>query len=79
MSKISAHFEGNGLTVGINYPYSGTLVPSPYYKRDRRVSAVMIEINRKLYMNENTGERNEGFERTKELIRNLLNTLYNGI
>jgi len=38
--------------IGINTPYSGSLVPSKYYIKDKRVKSVMIEINKKLYLND---------------------------
>lgn len=43
-------FENNNLTVKINSPYSGTIIPLNYYKKDKRVMGIMIEINRKLYI-----------------------------
>jgi len=36
--------------VTINSPYAGSLVPTKYYMKDKRVKSVMIEINKKLYL-----------------------------
>ena len=55
--------EGAGTAVaGIAFdrPFAGALVPLPYLGRDRRVQALMIELRRDLYMDEETGERLPG-------------------
>lgn len=39
-----------GYSVKINYPYVGTIVPMKHYKANEDVHSIMIEINRKLYM-----------------------------
>jgi N-formylglutamate deformylase len=56
--------EGGGRVVrGIAFdrPFSGALVPLPYLGHDQRVHAVMIELRRDLYMDEETGRRLAGF------------------
>lgn len=45
-------FRGAGWTVCVNDPFSGALVPMSRYRRDRRVQAVMVEVNRRLYLRE---------------------------
>ena len=74
--KVEAYFKSNGLEVCINNPYQGTLVPTPYYRRNADVSALMIEINRSLYMNEETGQKTDGFTRTQELVAGLLKIVF---
>ncbi len=68
--------ENEGFSLAVNRPYSGTLVPLKFYRKDPRVSSIMIEVNRRLYMNEQTGARNDHFDRIQTLIRNLLSRLY---
>ena len=58
--------------VNINHPFSGAVVPLAFYKKNPGVMSVMIEINRKLYMNEETGEINSGFTNTRNVIRRAL-------
>ena len=65
----------NGLTVRFNFPFAGSLVPMKYYMKDKRVSSVMIEVNRKLYMDESTGEKNAGFDITRSFIDILLHEI----
>ncbi len=45
-------FETQGWRVAINHPFSGAMVPSSRYQKDARVIAVMLEVNRELYLNE---------------------------
>lgn len=45
------YFKSCGYTVLINYPYSGSMVPTPYYlSKDKRVKSLMIEINKRIYL-----------------------------
>jgi len=56
--------EGPGKAVaGIAFdrPFAGALVPLRYLGNDRRVHAVMIELRRDLYMDEESGDRLAGF------------------
>lgn len=55
-------FEAEGFSVSVDLPYAGTLVPLAFYGCDRRVMSLMVEVNRKLYMEEDTGEKLAGFE-----------------
>jgi len=50
---LSATFEALGYLVAIDSPFRGTIVPLKHYRNDRRVSSVMIEVNRSLYADPN--------------------------
>ncbi|GAG87775.1 unnamed protein product, partial [marine sediment metagenome] len=43
--------------------------------REKRVKSIMIEINRELYMKEDTGEKNDSFVEIKSNIRRLINQI----
>ncbi len=43
-------FEAAGFSVGINAPFAGSLVPLKHYQRDSRVSSIMIEVRRDVYI-----------------------------
>lgn len=47
--SMMSKFEEAGWTVKFNDTFSGALVPLSRYHCDSRVSAIMLEINRKLY------------------------------
>lgn len=66
-----------GYQVKINNPYSGTIIPLNYYKKERSVQGIMIEVNRKLYMSaSNVGvSKSENFDNIKSLIKNLITSI----
>lgn len=65
-------FRGAGLTVALNTPFSGALVPLAYYAKEPRVSAVMIEVRRDLYMDEASAAPLPGFAGIAQQIRACL-------
>ena len=50
-----------GFKCALNRPFFGSLVPSEFYRSNKNVYSIMIELNRKLYMNEGTGEKSSNF------------------
>ncbi|MSR86656.1 hypothetical protein EXS70_00575 [Candidatus Peribacteria bacterium] len=68
-------FEECGLSVAINRPFQGTLVPMKYYQKDKRVLSVMIEVRRGLYMDEESGEKNERFPAVRSQIESALSSI----
>ncbi|MFH1974439.1 MAG: N-formylglutamate amidohydrolase [Pseudomonadota bacterium] len=63
-----------GYTSGLNQPYAGSIVPMAFYHKDRRVASIMIEVNRKLYMDEMTGVKKDTFESTQNNIQTILSS-----
>jgi N-formylglutamate deformylase len=70
-----AEFAAHGLDVAVDRPYTGAIVPARWYRRDDRVSALMIEVNRRLYMDEATGEKGAGFPQTMAVVQSVLRSL----
>jgi N-formylglutamate amidohydrolase len=68
-------FEGINLTTEINKPFRGCFVPIKFLHKEKRVKSVMIELNRGLYMNEDTGEKNDFFTEITRIIRRLIEVL----
>ena len=65
------HFESLGYKVSINEPFSNSktfAVPVPYH-------SVMIEVNKRLYMNEYSLEKTCGFNKLKSEINALYELL----
>ena len=54
VEALTRHFVAAGFTVEINRPYSGTIVPLRHYRRQPRVASVMVEVNRRLYLEPGT-------------------------
>lgn len=63
------YFKELGYTVEINNPYYGTMVNTDSYLKDKRVKSIMIEYNRKLYMDENI----VNYDKVKKLNNELIN------
>jgi len=64
-----------GLSTAIDCPYAGSLVPRQYYRRRPEVVSVMLEVNRGLYMDEETGEPSQNFATMQERVRALLEVI----
>ena len=68
-------FEGAGWSVVVNRPYAGAIVPIERYGLDRRVAALMVEVNRHLYMDEATGEKLRSFDACRDRLQRCLHAL----
>ena len=75
--KLFTSFERHGFSVELNRPFAGSIVPMKYYQKEPRVLSVMIELNRKLYMDEKTGEKSDRFENIKEILSETLSYVIN--
>ena len=64
-------FAYRGFRLGIDEPYSGSIVPMKHYQNDTRVKSVMLEVNRKLYL-ENDYTKGPLFDKIKEMITEYL-------
>ena len=58
--------------IGINIPYAGSLVPTNYWQKDDRVKSVMIEINKKLYLEPNNMTKSDNYSNIKQKLNNIL-------
>ncbi|UUU35127.1 N-formylglutamate amidohydrolase [Streptomyces sp. CA-210063] len=67
-------FAGFGGT-GVNSPFGGAYVPLTYYGHDRRVTALMIEIRRDVYMAEPGGAAGPGLGRLADALARLVDVL----
>lgn len=70
-------FNSKGYSIGIDWPYSGTMVASNYYKTNRNVYSLMVEVNRKLYLVNNTNLRSDGYVKLKSDMELFLNKMTN--
>jgi N-formylglutamate amidohydrolase len=68
-------FVANGYEVEFNRPYSGTLVPLDHYEKNEKVLSLMIEINRRLYLDGTYQLNNEAYNK----LNSLINLLYEQI
>jgi N-formylglutamate deformylase len=71
---IVAAVKEAGYSVTIDAPFAGALVPLASYRKDRRIWSVMIEVNRRLYMDEHSGPKNRAFEQLSVVVGQLIAT-----
>ena len=64
-----------GLTYQINRPFDGCLIPSRFYEEDKRVSGIMIEVNRSLFLDEATGNKSDQYEACREMLGRIVQKL----
>jgi len=69
---FEAGFSAAGYRTRRDSPFAGTFVPSGYYGREPRVRSVMIEVNRRLYMDEASGDQLPGFDDVAAIITDVV-------
>lgn len=70
--KIKRKIKELGYTIEINRPFAGAFVPTDYYQKNKKVTALMIEVNRRLYMDEESATKSENFQRVQKDLKELL-------
>ncbi len=74
VGRIVNYLESRGLSVKIDSPFAGALVPMRYYQKDRRVQSVMIEVNRRLYLSQGC-EKKPCFHEVQRMISGLIKVI----
>ena len=74
-----AHLIGKGYTVSVNYPYSGSMVPAKYYRKDKRVISMMIEVNKRLYLDCDMKNKSGEYLKTKQIVTELITSIFKSI
>jgi N-formylglutamate deformylase len=69
LTVFTAVFRQAGFTVSINRPYAGAIVPQEHYQRERRTLAIMVEVNRGLYMEPDSAVPRRSFDQLARRIR----------
>ena len=72
---VCGHLRGLGYSVAYNHPYKGVELVRRYGNPAQHRHSLQLEINRKLYMNEETQELTPGFEPIKASLRSLVELL----
>jgi N-formylglutamate deformylase len=70
-----AFFEKAGYSLGIDWPYKGSLVPLEHYQKTKNVQTIMLEINRALYLKEPGNEKSEGYLEIKRVVGEFIKTI----
>ena len=69
---ICSHLEGLGYSVAYNHPYKGVELVRRYSDPARHRHSIQLEINRKLYMDEQTLATNDGFAALQLTLHSLV-------
>jgi N-formylglutamate amidohydrolase len=69
---MRATLAAMGYVVAVNDPYKGVELVRAYSDPARRRHSLQVEINKRLYMNEATRERHEGFVGLQARLAELL-------
>ena len=77
VKKSEDYFKNLGYTTGIDWPYSGSIVPMEYYQKDKRVKSIMLEVNRELYLEGDTNNKSSDYNKTEEVVQGFLTFLRN--
>ena len=73
IDNVVQHFESLGYKVGINQPFSN----SKTFNAPVEYHSFMIEVNKRLYMNEQSIEKSDGFSKLSNDIQSLYKLLIN--
>lgn len=65
-------FASEGFRIERDTPFAGTFVPSGSYGRDSRVTSVMVEVRRGLYLDEASAERRADYPVVRAAIQRAL-------
>ena len=72
VQRICRHLEGLGYSVAYNHPYKGVELVRRHSNPARRRHSIQLEINRKLYMDEQTLAISGGFAALQTSLRSLV-------
>ena len=68
-------FNQKGYSLGVDWPYTGSIVPLEHYQKTKNVQSIMLEINRRLYLKEDSNEKSDNYETTKKVTQDFMNVL----
>jgi N-formylglutamate deformylase len=72
---VCRHLESRGYSVSYNHPYKGVELVRRYGDPADQRHSIQVEINRKLYMDEQTRELHDGAEQLRQDLRSLVELL----
>ncbi len=72
---LESAYASHGYSVARNTPFCGSIVPLSAYRKDKRVSSVMIELRRDIYMDEAMCRLNADTARVRAATVDAVNAL----
>ena len=70
INELKKYIEGFGYSVGLNFPFKGTMIPE-YLEDNDEVTGLMIEINKNLYLTDNFSKK-DTFNEVRSNINSIL-------
>lgn len=67
--EIEQALSSEGFNVSRNMPYSGSMIPTDYFLKNEAVWGLMVELNRKTYMDEALGTKLDVYGQIKSSIQ----------
>ena len=77
ISEVKAIFEKYNFFVTKNHPFSGGYITKQYGNPSNAIHVIQIEINKKLYMDENSIKKNKNFENLRTKLTAVIEELSN--
>lgn len=74
-SLVTDVAAAHDLDVGLDTPFAGSYVPEAHYGHDRRVSSVMLEFRRDLYLDEATATPHDGEARLARAVTAVVSAI----
>jgi N-formylglutamate amidohydrolase len=68
-------FQNAGYTLGVDWPYKGSIVPLEHYNKNKSVETIMLEINRALFLREPTDEKSERYIEIKKITGEFIKAI----
>jgi len=69
------YFKEKGYSLGVDRPYTGSIVPLNYYQKDKNVQSIMLEINRGIYLKEPTNDKKSQYPEIKLVVQEFLDLI----
>ena len=76
INQSALYFQSRGLIVKKNIPYAGGYITRHYGKPSKNIHTLQIEINKNLYMDEKSFQRNKSFLTIQKLIKEYMIWLF---
>ena len=75
IKSATEFFAGAGYSLGVDWPYAGSIVPMAHYRKDQRVQSIMLEVNRRMYMDERSGDKRPQFGSIRDMVQEFLGAI----
>lgn len=75
LNIVKKYCKKNGLSYKINEPYSGTIIPLKYYRKNKQLQSIMIEVNRRLYLEKNSNKKNKNYKKVKRILLSMIDEI----